>query len=247
MLAHKKSWLLSPVLFLVSLIALAVVWAVMEPQALRAAFDADGRSFVETATIPLFALIVPTVLICCPFSGSVKRRALLSAGVACVAFMAVVKEMDLHLSAITAIWPDVVAGFKGTPFKMRFLTRSGIPIGAKLFALSYFVLFFGVFAAMLAYYFPKLVKGVFRLHPVAWTMCFFGGSGVMVQVFDRLPAWCRHSAGLSKDQLSGSFLAFCTAFEEGGEMLIAAFALLAILQAHAIYGRENPPAEFSEL
>ena len=30
-------------------------------------------------------------------------------------------------------------------------------------------------------------------------------------------------------------------------MLIAAFALLAILQAHAIYSRDNPPPEFAEL
>ena len=112
---------------------------------------------------------------------------------------------------------------------------------------AYFLLFFGVFAAMLAYFFPRLVKGFFRLHPVAWTMCFFGGSGVMVQLFDRLPAWYRHAKGLPKSDLADSFTAFCTAFEEGGEMLIAAFAILAILQAHAIYVRDNPPPEFADL
>ena len=91
------------------------------------------------------------------------------------------------------------------------------------------------------------MKGFFRLHPVAWTMCFFGGSGVMVQICDRLPAWYRHAKGLAKSDVADSFTAFCTAFEEGGEMLIAAFALLAILQAHAIYARDNPPPEFADL
>jgi hypothetical protein len=161
--------------------------------------------------------------------------------------MAIMKQLDIHLSVIQSLYPDVVANFKGTPFKMRFLTRSGIPIGAKLVAVSYFALFFGVFAAMLAYYFPKLVKGFFRLHPVAWSMAFFGISGVTVQVCDRLPAWYRHSIGVGKEGLPMPFLSFCTAFEEGGEMMIAAFALIAILQAHAIYSRDTPPSEFVEL
>lgn len=246
-LVNRRSWLLAPAVFLLAVALLAAIWAVMEPQALRAAFDADGHSFFETITLPFYALIVPLVWLCCPFTGPTWRKMLLCTGVSCVAAMAVVKELDLHLVAMNALYPDVVANFKGTPFKMRFLTGSGIPVGAKALALAYFVLFFGVFAALLAYFFPRLVKGFFRLHPVAWTMCFFGGSGVMVQVFDRLPAWYRHAKNLSKSDLADSFAAFCTAFEEGGEMLIAAFALLAILQAHAIYARDRPPPEFEEL
>jgi len=112
---------------------------------------------------------------------------------------------------------------------------------------AYFALFFGVFAALLAYFSPRLVKGFLRFHPVAWTVCLLGGSGVMVQVFDRLPAWYRHSKGVPAESLPGGFLSFCTAFEEGGEMLIAAFALLAVLQAHAIYSRDVPPSEFADL
>ena len=247
MLVSRRSWILAPVVFLASVALLAIIWAVMEPQALRAAFDADGHSFFETLTLPFYALIVPTVWLCCPFAGSTKRKVLLCAGVSCVAAMAVVKELDLHLVAMNALYPEIVANFKGTPFKMRFLTGHGIPIGAKVVALSYFVLFFGVFAVMLAYFFPRLVKGFFRLHPVAWTMCFFGGSGVMVQMFDRLPAWYRHAKGLPKSEVADAFTSFCTAFEEGGEMLIAAFALLAILQAHAIYAKDDPPPEFAAL
>lgn len=253
--------MLAPAVFLLSLALLAATWAAMEPQALRAAFDNGGYSFFETMTIPFYALIVPLVWLCCPFGGSAKRKALLCAGVSCIAAMAVVKELDLHLALMSHLYPDVInpdgsvygllkpdgSPLSGTPFKMRFLTNAGAPLGAKVIAVSYFALMFGVFAAMLAYFFPRLVKGFFRLHPVAWTMCFFGASGVMVQVFDRLPAWYRHSQGMSKASLADSFAAFCTAFEEGGEMMIAAFALLAILQAHAIYAGDRPPSEFADL
>ena len=247
-LASRRSFLVAPVVAVVCLALLAITWAAMEPHALRAAFDADGHSFFETLTLPFYAIIVPLVWLCCPFAGSKKRKVLLCAGVSCVAAMAVVKELDLHLAAITAMYPDVVAAFKGTPFKMRFLTASGVPFGAKLVALAYFALFFGVFAVMLAYFFVRLVKGFFKLHPVAWSMCFFGASGVMVAVCDRLPAWYRHAHGLAKEAVvGGPFGSFCTAFEEGGEMMIAIFAILAILQAHAIYAPDRPHPGFDEL
>ena len=54
--------------------------------------------------------------------------------------------MAVGVLAMTALYPDVVAHFKGTPFKMRFLTASGVPFGAKIVSLAYFALFFGVFA-----------------------------------------------------------------------------------------------------
>ena len=240
--------MLAPVLYLLSLAGLFAVWASMEPYALRATFDADGKSFFETLTIPFYALIVPTVWLCCPFSGSKFRKSLLCAAVSCVAVMAVIKQLDIHLAVMKYLYPDVLAEFRGTPFKMRFLTRAASPISAKIVVVSYFALFFGVFASLLAYYATRLVKGFFKMHPVAWSVAFLGISGVMVQICDRLPAWYRHVKGLHKSEVAGSvFQSFCTAFEEGGEMMIAAFALVAILQAHAIYSQDVPSPEYSEL
>ena len=247
-LVSKRSWMLAPAVFLLSLASLAAVWSLVEPQTLRAAFDSDGRSFFEALTLPFYALIVPMVWLCCPFSGSRKRKVLLCSAVSCVAVMAVAKQQDIHLVVMQSLYPDVVANFKGTPFKMRFLTGAGIPLGAKFVAISYFALFFGVFAALLAYYFPKLVRGFFRLHPVAWSVAFLGISGVMVQICDRFPAWYRHAKALPKSAVAdGSLGALCTAFEEGGEMALAVFAIIAILKAHAIYSRDVPPAEFESL
>jgi hypothetical protein len=162
--------------------------------------------------------------------------------------MAVCKELDLHIAFLSSAYPDTVANFRGTPFKMRFLTRGGIPVGAKLMVVSYFVLFFGVFAAMFAAYAVKFVKGVFKFHPVAWTIGCMGASGVMVQLCDRIPAWYRHTIG-GGEALPIAAKSMLTALEEGGEMMLAAFALIAILQAHELYGAggEKYPVECDAL
>ena len=259
--SSKKSFLLAPIIFTVCIAALFTTWAVMDPAALRqafdgASFDQDGHSVFELATIPFFVAIIPLVWWKCPFTGSRSRRALLCAAVTCVAFMAVAKELDWHLAAMQQLFPSIVGAdgnvhglvkpngdpLTGTPFKMRFLTNGGAPLAAKACVLLYFGAFFGVFAVLLACYSVKLFKGFFRLHPAAWSVCFFGGSGVMVAVMDRLPAWYRHVNGLGKGEvISNSFGSFCTCFEEGGEMMIAIFAIIAILQAHAIYARQIKP------
>lgn len=251
-----KPYLVGPVLFVLCLLALLATWAAMEPAALRRFFDADGYSPFELATVPFFAAIVPLVWWKCPFTGSPRRRALLCAAVSCVAVMAVVKELDLHVLAMRALFPEVVnangsvyglvkpngTALTGTPFKLRFLTNAGAPLAAKAVVLFYFGSFFGVFAVLLAYFFPQLVKGFFALHPVAWTMCCFGTSGVMVQLCDRMPAWIRHARGVSKSNGVDSLSSLFTALEEGGEMMIALFALLAIYQAHRIYHSEAEPS-----
>ena len=67
-----------------------------------------------------------------------------------------------------------------------------------------------------------------------WDDGCFGASGVMVQVADRLPSWLGHAHGLEKsaDGATTAAQSLCTALEEGGELLIALFAILAIVQAH---------------
>ena len=82
------------------------------------------------------------------------------------------------------------------------------------------------------------VKGVFSLDPVAWSVGCFGGSGVLVHVADRLPSWLGHAHGLEKSAAGVTAAqSLCTALEEGGEMMIAIFALLAIFQSQYIHNR----------
>ena len=241
---YGKSWLAAPALFAAAAAALLAAWALVPPETLIPFFDCDGASPVETATLPVFAAIVPFVWWKCPFGGSRRRRAVLCTMVSVVAVMAIVKETDLHNAVMNALYPDFTGEdgkllpglFKpdgrplsGTPFKMRVLTNAAVPCGMKALIALYFALFFGVFAAGLAYFALPWIKGVFALEPAAWTFGCLGASGVTVQIFDRLPAWWR-GADVAKDDLDMSFRAFCTCFEEGMEMMIAVFALLAIWQ-----------------
>ncbi|MBR1921774.1 MAG: hypothetical protein IJ829_07235 [Kiritimatiellae bacterium] len=243
-----KSWLTAPVLWFAFVAALMATWAAMDPAALIRAFDQDGRSPFELATLPFFAAIVPLVWWRCPFSGSRRRRTVLCLAVSVVALMAIVKELDLHNMALHVLYPSIVGDdgsilpgvltrpdgrpLVGTPFKARFLTNAAVPLGAKAVVVAYFASFFGVFAATLAYFALPFVKGVFALHPVAWSVGCFGASGVLVQIADRLPSWLGHAHGLQKSAEGVTAAqSLCTALEEGGEMMIALFALLAICQS----------------
>ena len=232
-MTSRKSWLIAPVAVVVWSLVLLAVWAVMDPQTLVVNFDNHGRSPVELMTLPLFALIVPLVWLCPPTSGSTGRQCRWASLWSLLGVMAIIRETDIHKILFAKIWPDIV--FKGTVFKMRFLRADGIPFMPKLFVFLFYVAFFLAVAIPLIRYIVPLVKGFFRFEPVAWTMAFFGGVSVVVLSVDRLPAGLRHSGIKASDSL----LALLKAFEEGGEMLMALLALLAILQAHLIFGRKE--------
>jgi hypothetical protein len=247
---YGKFWLVGPVLFALMTAALLAVWAIVEPAVLVRNFDQGGYSPFELATLPFYIAIVPFVWWKCPFEGSLRRRRILCLMVSVVAVMAVVKELDLHIAALRWLYPDcvsdeggLVAGkfFKpdgrpltGTPFKMRVLTNSAVPLGMKAAIVVYFAAFFGTFAAGFAYLGVRWIKGVFALEPASWAWGCFGGSGVVVQIADRLPSWLGHGHGLDKHAEDGITAAtsLCTCLEEGGELMIAVFALLTIWLGH---------------
>lgn len=244
-----RSWLVPPFLFLLGIVMLVAVWANMQPAAVAAAFDMDGRSPFELATLPFYAAIVPLVWMKCPYYGSKRRRATLCLMTSIVAIMAIVKELDLHNAFLHAAYPAYVGedgsllpglfkpngdALTGTPFKMRVLTNNGVPPGMKIWIFMYFALFFGLFAGGFAYLFRMWVMRVLALRPDAWAVGCFGASGVMVQIADRLPSWLRSSAaGDGGTRMDEKIRALCTVLEEGGEMMIAIFAILAILYASA--------------
>ena len=235
----KKSWLTAPVAALLFLALLVVIWVVLPPATLVPLFDNDGSSPVELMTLPLFALIVPLVWLCPPCGGSTRRQCMWASLWSLLGVMAIVRETDVHKALFAKIWPEVASGFQGTVFKMRFIKAGDIPIMPKLFVVVFFVLFFVAVLVPLIRYIVPLVKGFFKFEPVAWTMAVFGGVSVMVLVVDRLPANLRHA----DIALSDATLAFLTTLEEGGEMLMALMALLAILQSHLLFVRGEDSAK----
>lgn len=241
----KKTFLVSPIAWIALIAVLLIAWALVEPETLVRNMDCDGHSPFELLTLPFYAAIVPMVWWKCPFAGSKTRRTVLCAMVSVVAIMAVAKELDLHQVVLHVLYPNFVseegsllpglckpsgAALTGTPFKMRVLTNGGVPVGMKLAILVYFAAFFGIFAAGFMYLLKNWIIGVFKLVPSAWAVGCFGASGVLVQVADRLPAWLDHQYGLAKSE--GAVTAaqsLCTVLEEGGELLIAVFAIFAIV------------------
>jgi len=98
--------------------------------------------------------------------------------------------------------------------------------------------------------FTKLVSE-YRFDPsenpesAIFDLMHYGGSGVVVQISDRLPAWLDHAFGLDKHAAEGITKAtsLCTCLEEGGEMMIAIFALLTIyLGYRAVRAAEEAPS-----
>lgn len=234
-LTSNRSYLLAPVITLICLIILVLVWASIEPGRLVPLFDNDSTSPVELMTLPLFALIVPLVWLCPPVAGDTKRKCLWAALWSLLAVMAIVRQTDLHKILFAQIWPDIASTFKGTVYKMRFLKAGHIPFVPKLFVCGFFALFFAAVAIPLIRYIKPLFKGFFRFEPVAWTMATFGAVSTAVIVIDRIPSKLR-KAGVD---LSDSAVALVKTLEEGGEMVMALLALLAILQSHLIFGRRD--------
>jgi hypothetical protein len=232
-LTSKKSFLLAPVIALLCFATLVVIWANLAPDRVVPLFDNDGASPVELMTLPLFALIIPLVWLCPPAAGNTRRQCLWAALWSLLAVMAIVRQTDLHKLLFANIWPDIASTFRGTVYKMRFLKAAHIPFAPKLFVLGFFAAFFVSVIVPLVKYIVPLIKGFFRREPVAWTMATFGTVSTMVILIDRLPANLRKS-GVA---VSDGALALMKAFEEGGEMVMALLALLAILQSHLIFAR----------
>lgn len=243
-MSGKRGWMVAPFFAALFVAVFITSWLNVDPPQLIHVFDQGGTAPVELMTIPLFGAIVPLVWLCCPFSGGRVRKFILSLCVSILAIMAIAKELDLHIAFIEWLYPEV-ADYHGTPFKMKFLTKTDYPIGAKAVVIAYFGILFSIGGYAIARYIKPLFKGFFKFHPVAWSIAFMGGSGVVVQLSDRLPAMLRKCGWISveaMDKHTGSVAALMKVFEEGTEMALAVFALLAILQAHMIY---NPPAQES--
>lgn len=245
MLTSGKSWLVAPVVALVGLGVLLLLWGVAEPQTYLEWFQLkEGLSPVEWMTLPLFGLIVPLVWTCPPNSGSLRRQCAWSALWSILGLIALVRETDLHKLAFARLWPEVADSFPGTVFKMRFLKADAVPLMPKLFVIMVFVIFFVAVGLPLLRYLVPLLKGFFRMEPVAWSAATFGVVSAFVLVVDRLPANLR-KWGIVNLKAPGheAGLALCKGLEEGAEMVMALLALLTIVHSYLTFvhaRKENP-------
>ena len=238
-LESKFSWLAAPLLWASGIFVLVVAWAAASPAWIMAHFDQDGASPVEVATVGFFFFQIGFMWLVPPMPPSGKRTFLL-ADFSLITFFAICRELDWHKLLIKA--SNLPGATHGTPFKLKFLTNPANPLSDRIMIATCFVVAFGLCGATLFCFLPRLIKGLFKLHPVCWSIGFLGGTTALSQIADRLPATLRHSHGI---HLTESQHALSAALEEGQELLLPLFVILAILQAHFIYN--NAPSDSDAL
>ncbi|MDD2600419.1 MAG: hypothetical protein PHO37_14550 [Kiritimatiellae bacterium] len=221
-------------LWLVGMLTLVLVWVTNSPEWIKLTFDMQGRSPVELATITLFFFQMAFFWVLPPVSLKPLRGKLLMANFSMITFIAICREMDWHKAMINV--SDVVGATTGTPFKMRFLTNSANPLADRLLVLFCFVAVIGICAGTLLWYIRPLLKGLFKFHPVCWSVAFLGGSVILINIFDRA------GSGLKKYfdfVMSPQLQSLFTVFEEGQELLLPLIVIVAVIQSHFIYNRES--------
>ena len=231
-LKSKHSWLAAPLLWLTAIIVLTAIWAAAAPEWIQLHFNQDGASPVEVATVGLFFFQMGFLWLVPPMKPGWKRTLLL-ADFSLLTFFAICRELDWHKLLVKA--SNLPGATHGTPFKMKFLTNANNPLLDRLIVAACFAAVILLCAGTLLYYLPRLLKGLFRLHPVCWSIGFFGGSIILIQIVDRLPAVLRHGSGI---HISDSLHALTTALEEGQELLLPLFIIIAVLQSHFIYNSD---------
>jgi hypothetical protein len=238
-LKSKRAWLAAPALWLAGAAALIAVGALSSPGWVQLHFDQDGGSPVEVATVGLFFFQLGFFWLVPPMRPD-RRRALWLSGFSLITFFAICRELDWHKLLLSGA--NLPGMTRGTPFKLKFLTNPCNPLSDRLIVAACFAAAIALCAGTLLYFLPRLLRGLGKLHPVCWSVGFLGGTALLSQVFDRLPATLRHACHIT---VSDRVHALMTALEEGQELLLPLFVILATLQAHFIYN--NDPADSEAL
>jgi len=223
----------SPILWLIATATLISIWANSSPEWIKTNFDMQGHSPVEIATVVLFFFQMALLWILPPVSLRPIKGKLLVANFSIITFIAICREMDWHKAMINV--SHIAGATKGTPFKMRFLTNSINPLSDRLLVLFWFVVVIALCAGTLIWYIRPLLKGLFKLHPVCWSLAFLGGSCILINIFDRMGSVLSKDFGIT---MSSQLQSFGTVLEEGQEILLPLIAIIAIIQAHFIYNRD---------
>ena len=224
-MSSRVDWrfLQGPALFGLFCLALLGTGLLGSPQWVMGFFDNEGRAPVEVVTIWLFWFSIASLWLRWPRTkGEWWQRVLLSL----IIVMAIIKETDAHLAWVQ---PSGLPGAThGTPFKMKFLTNDVNPLKDRLVVLGCFTFFFAVCGGTLLWYLRRLLTGVWRREAVSWTVGTIGGTGILIQIFDRTPSVLRKDFGVVMGEQTRALFA---AFEEGLELLLPLLIVLAVYQA----------------
>lgn len=225
----RYAWLTAPAIWLTGIITLIIFWYLNTPEWITLHFDQDGASPVEAATIGFFFLQIGMMWLLPPMRKGRSRWFWLTV-FTIITMIAIARELDWHKLLVPV--STLPGGTTGTFFKMRFLTNSSNPLSDRLIVLLCFTVTIALCVGTLLYFILRLLKGLIRFHPVCWSIAFVGGTTILILFFDRMPSILHKKLGITLSDKTSSLF---SVLEEGQELLLPLFVILAIIQAHFIY------------
>lgn len=123
-----------------------------------------------------------------------------------------------------------------TAFKLAFFRNPHNPLSEKI--ISAYVLFVvaSVILILLIHYTPKIIKGFLKLNPLYWTVCTFGGTGILCKIADRLPSNIRKVTG---NEINPQIHAWIELLEETTESCLPILFALGLIQFHFMYSKKT--------
>ncbi|MFO7938064.1 MAG: hypothetical protein R6V06_10740 [Kiritimatiellia bacterium] len=224
----------APIIWIIGVLSLLFVYFISTPEWIELHFDQKGGSPVEIATVALFFFQMFFLWVMPPVPLENLKGKALCFVFSVITFIAICREMDWHKKMIDV--SHIEGATHGTPFKMRFLTNPVNPLADRLLVLFCFIVVIGLCAGILLWYIRPLVKGLFRFQPVCWSIAFIGGTGILIKIFDRISSILRKDFNI---MLTDQQEALTCALEEGQEVLLPLFVIIAIMQAHFIFNNQD--------
>lgn len=118
-----------------------------------------------------------------------------------------------------------------TAIKIRFFTNPNNPIHEKIISALVIAAVVIVAGWLIFKYTKKIIVGFFKLNPMYWTICTFGGIGAVSQFCDRFPSNYRKATGTVIEEPWTTILKL---LEEGGEATLPLLFTIAFVQYHLL-------------
>ena len=190
-------------------------WYFLPPQ--TCAWVVQENGIVENATVVLYALAAVIALWLRPADNNRAQNIAFAVFIFLIISL-MARELDAQL------W---IPSQDTTAFKINFFRNPKNPIGEKILAGAIVLMYIGVAIYLLRRYALFLIRGVFKLKTLPWTIGTLGAITIFAKIIDRMPANYQKATGIA---YTVSEHALSSAFEECYEMYMPILIILAVIQ-----------------
>ena len=196
-------------------LVLGFLGLVLSPQTLNME-TADG-GWIDVATYSAYVFAIATLLSC--YDDFTHERKLFWA-LLFLLIAAVLREAGIQ---------HMLTQTDSTAFKIRFFTNPNNPLWEKIRALSILIVVFIVAGYVIIRTALPLLKGLFKGQAISWTIAGLCATTIVSKCVDRAHGNYYKWTGT---HVSEQLMPYLTLVEEGMEMFIPLWAILACLQHH---------------